>query len=105
MAVVTAELGRAAIVDGLTALLAVGAAVAHLRFKVNSAGRAVAGLIDRSDVGSERSPGKAAAGAEGQFVTESWSAIDKASSMASAGLVMNISKPTSAGEGSVPAPR
>jgi len=55
MAVVTAELGRAAIVDWLTALLAMGAAVALLRFKLNSAwlvlGGAVAGLIYRSYVG------------------------------------------------------
>ncbi len=43
MAVVTWQLGRAAIVDWLTAVLAVAAALALLRWRVNSAWLVAAG--------------------------------------------------------------
>jgi chromate transporter len=43
MAAVTWQLGRAGIVDVLTALLAIAALVALLRFKVNSAWLIIAG--------------------------------------------------------------
>jgi chromate transporter len=51
MAVVTWQLGRAAVVDGLTLALALAAAVLLFRFRVNSAwlvlGGAAAGLLAR----------------------------------------------------------
>lgn len=55
MAAVTWQLGRAAVIDGLTALIAVAAAVLLLRYRVNSAwlvaGGAVVGIVYKLVVG------------------------------------------------------
>jgi len=45
LGVVTYELGRAALVDGLTVILAIASAVLLIRFRINSAWLVLAGVV------------------------------------------------------------